>query len=241
MVGFFKGFTSKDGTFLEKLTAGLEGGIKGVIKGFTEAIDMIFVEFPAWILKTLGFTKLSENLKKYKLTDLVDPIYDAIKAFFNDPIGITKQVMGSLIKNFFGVIEESIKGIIRSIAGFLPDTLAKKILGEEEFEMMDAQRDRVEAQEDVKKGTQKLQKIVMATAELEPIEAEIAEKEQAMKQAKAFSDERKKLREEINELQKKRRQIARSVDDIYLGDPEKRASQLEKVLEEIEDASIRLS
>lgn len=239
VVGFFKGFKAEDGTFLEKLTAGLEGGIKGVIKGFTQAIDMIFIEFPAWILKTLGFTKISDNLKKYKLTDLVDPIYDAIKAFFNDPIGITKQVMGSLIKNFFGVIEESIKGIIRSIAGFLPDTLAKKILGEEEFEMMDAQRDRVEAEQDVKKGTQKLQKIVMATAELEPIEAEIAEKEQAMKQTKAFSDERKKLREEINELQKKRRQIARSVDDIYLGDPQKRASQLEKVQEEIEDASIR--
>ena len=239
VVGFFKGFTSKDGTFLEKLTAGLEGGIKGVIKGFTEAIDMIFVEFPAWILKTLGFTKLSENLKKYKLTDLVDPIYDAIKAFFNDPIGITKQVMGSLVKNFFGVIENSIKGLIRSLVSMLPDSLAKKILGEDEFEMMDAQRDRVEAEQDVKKSTYKLQKIVMATAELKPIEAELAEKQKAMSETKAFSDERKILFKEIKELEKKKREIAGSVDGVRLDTQRQRDAQLERAKEEIEEASIR--
>ena len=237
LYGFYEGFKSEEGTLMDKVGAGIVGGIKGVIKGFTSAIDMILVEFPAWILKTLGFKKISDDLKKYKLTDLVDPIFDAIKAFFNDPIGITKQVMGSLIKNFFGVIEDSIKGIIRSIAGFLPDTLAKKILGEEEFEMMDAQRDRVEAQEDLKKGTQKLQKIVLASAELETIEAQIAEKKEAQKNTSG--KEYGELRTEIRNLEKKRKQIARSVDDIYLGDPEKRASQLEKVQEEIEDASIR--
>ena len=239
LYGFYEGFKSEEGTLMDKVGAGIEGGIKGVIKGFTSAIDMILVEFPAWILKTLGFTKISDNLKKYKLTDLVDPIYDAIKAFFNDPIGITKQVMGSLVKNFFGVIENSIKGLIRSLVSMLPDSLAKKILGEDEFEMMDAQRDRVEAEQDVKKSTYKLQKIVMATAELKPIEAELAEKQKAMSETKAFSDERKILFKEIKELEKKKREIAGSVDGVRLDTQRQRDAQLERAKEEIEEASIR--
>ena len=64
-----------------------------------------------------------------------------------------------------------------------------------------------------------------------------AEKKEAQKNA--TRKEYGELRTEIRNLEKKRGQIARSVDDIYLGDPEKRASQLEKVQEEIEDASIR--
>ena len=170
VVGFFEGFKAEDGTFLEKLTAGLEGGIKGVIKGFTGAIDAIFVEFPAWILKTLGFKKISDDLKKYKLTDLVDPIFDAIKAFFNDPIGITKQVMGSLVSNFFGFIENSIRGLIRSIVGFLPDKVARTILGDEEFEMMDAQRNVKTATEDVKSAMARLQEVTTKNAEMRSLE-----------------------------------------------------------------------
>ena len=170
VTGFYEGFTSADGSFMDKLTAGIEGGVKGVIKGFTEAIDMIFIEFPAWILKTLGFKKLSDNLKKYKLTDLVDPIFDAIKAFFNDPIGITKQVMGSLVSNFFGFIEDSIRGLIRSIVGFLPDKLARKILGDEEFEMMDAQRNVKTATEDVKSAMARLQEVTTKNAEMRSLQ-----------------------------------------------------------------------
>ena len=182
VTGFYQGFTSADGSFMDKLTAGIEGGVKGVIKGFTEAIDMIFIEFPAWILKTLGFEKLSDNLKKYKLTDLVDPIYDAIKAFFKDPIGIGKQVMGDLVKNFFNVITDSIKGIIRSIAMFLPDSIAKKIIGEDEFEMADAQRDRAEATEDVKKAMVALESGTEKRAELRRLMKQ-------KKEAKVGSDE----------------------------------------------------
>lgn len=102
VMGFFEGFKAEDGSFQEKLLAGLEGGVKGVIKGFTEAIDLILVEFPAWILSNLGFDSLSENLKKYKLTDLVDPIYDAIKFFFTNIFtnpGKVFQPVADMLKN----------------------------------------------------------------------------------------------------------------------------------------------
>ena len=79
----------------------------------------------------------------------------------------------------------------------------------------------------------------MATAELKPIEAELAEKQKAMSETKAFSDERKILFKEIKELEKKKREIAGSVDGVRLDTQRQRDAQLERAKEEIEEASIR--
>ena len=86
VVGFFKGFTGtgEDATFLEKVTAGIEGGIKGVIRGITEAIDLIFIELPAWIAGKLGFDGVAEKIKEFNVTQFVDPIFNGIKKFFTD-------------------------------------------------------------------------------------------------------------------------------------------------------------
>ena len=47
-VGFFKGFTSvEEGTFLEKLNAGIRGGLQGVIDGILAGFDAIFLKLPA--------------------------------------------------------------------------------------------------------------------------------------------------------------------------------------------------
>lgn len=115
VMGFFEGFKAEDGTFAEKLLAGIEGGVKGVIKGFTEAIDLILIEFPAWILKKLGFNKLSENLKKYKLTDLVDPIYDAIKFFFTNIFTNPGKIFRPIADMLKGIPLDFMKTILQAV------------------------------------------------------------------------------------------------------------------------------
>ena len=102
VVGFYEGFKGEEGSLLDKLTAGLEGGIKGVIKGFTEAIDLIFIELPAWIAGKLGFEGVSEKLKEFSLTALVDPAWEAVKNFFKsamDDPSATFAELGNTLKN----------------------------------------------------------------------------------------------------------------------------------------------
>ena len=84
VIGFYDGFTETAGGLKEKLLGGLQGGIKGVIKGITKAIDLIFIELPAFISKKLGFEEFSKTLKEFNLTQLVDPAFEAVKNFFRE-------------------------------------------------------------------------------------------------------------------------------------------------------------
>ena len=89
-MGFYEGFAEETSDSLkDKLMAGLEGGVLGVIKGITDAVDMVFIDLPAWILGKLGFEGVAENLKQFSLTALVDPIWEGIKGTFKfafDPV-----------------------------------------------------------------------------------------------------------------------------------------------------------
>lgn len=115
VVGFYKGFTGEDGSFLKKLKEGIDGGIKGVIKGFTDAIDLIFFKLPAWIMEKLGFKGLAKKLRKFSLSELVDPAWEAIKNFFknlfNDPAG----TLGSTITGAADMVNDFLKSVLRSI------------------------------------------------------------------------------------------------------------------------------
>ena len=108
VVGFYKGFSGAEGSLMDKLGAGLEGGIRGIIKGITEAIDLIFVQFPAWIMGKLGFEDTANQLKEFSVTALVDPIWDGIKGFFKkiftgDFMGALGDI-GDIYKNLYGYI-----------------------------------------------------------------------------------------------------------------------------------------
>jgi hypothetical protein len=87
VTGFYEGFT-KDGeaSFTKKLINGIEGGVLGFIKGFTDAIDFILFGLPAWIAGKLGFDGVAECLKEFSLTALVDPAWEAVKDFFTTTI-----------------------------------------------------------------------------------------------------------------------------------------------------------
>lgn len=124
ITGFYQGFTGTDKEgILGKLGAGVEGGIKGVIKGFTQAIDLIFIDFPAWILDKLGFSKIAANLRKYKLTDLVDPIFDAIKFFFTNIFTNPGAVFAPIANMLKNIPLDFMKTILQAV---LPDPNAFK-------------------------------------------------------------------------------------------------------------------
>jgi hypothetical protein len=108
VTGFYEGFTNEEGGLIDKLLAGIEGGILGVIKGITDAIDLIFVKLPAWIMEKLGFEDTAASLSDFSFTALVDPIWDGIKGFFKklftgDFMGALSDI-GDLYKTLYGFI-----------------------------------------------------------------------------------------------------------------------------------------
>jgi hypothetical protein len=108
VTGFYKGFTGEDGSLTDKLLAGIEGGVKGVIKGITDALDLIFVKLPAWIMKKLGFEDAAESFSDFSFTALVDPIWEGIRGFFKklftgDFMGALSDI-GDLYKTLYGFI-----------------------------------------------------------------------------------------------------------------------------------------
>ena len=73
---------------------------------------MIFIELPAWIAEKLGFGGLASSLREFSITELVDPIWDAIKKFFKTLFSGDIVGAGSMI---VGGTTDFIKSIIRSI------------------------------------------------------------------------------------------------------------------------------
>ena len=115
VVGFYEGFTGEDGSFLDKITAGIEGGILGVIKGITDAIDLLLIDLPAWFLEKLGFDGVADKLREFSLSALVDPAWEAVKGFFtgmfNDP-GSTLMSIGAGIGD---MATEFLKTLLRMV------------------------------------------------------------------------------------------------------------------------------
>ena len=128
-VGFGKGFFGTEGTFGQKLLAGLEGGILGLITGITDAIDLVFIKFPAWIAEKLGFDGLAETIRSFSLTKLVTDMWQGIKMLFTDG-GKGFKIMGSMIKDMIllqvakigNFLEEAFYGLITMIQN-IPDKL----------------------------------------------------------------------------------------------------------------------
>ena len=121
VVGFYEGFTSEEGSMMDKVTAGIEGGLLGVVKGITEAIDLIFIKLPAWILEKLGFDGAAEGLREFSLTELIDPAWEAIKGFFKNLFNDPKGTLMGAASSFGDMAGELMKTILRAV---LPDPTA---------------------------------------------------------------------------------------------------------------------
>ena len=118
LYGFYTGFKEASGGLMERLGAGIEGGIKGVIKGFTEAIDLILFKLPAWLLEKLGFEGIAEKLSDFSLTALVDPAWEAMKEFFRNAFNNPSDTMVNVASSISDMGERFMKMILQ---GILPD------------------------------------------------------------------------------------------------------------------------
>ena len=117
-VGFYEGFTKDKGDLLEKLKSGFEGGIKGVIKGFTDAIDLLFFKIPAFFAEKLGFEEASKKLKEFSLTALVDPAWESVKNFFKEAFTNPTSKISAITANVGNMSESFLKSALRFV---LPD------------------------------------------------------------------------------------------------------------------------
>jgi len=62
-----------------RIMDGLEGGVKEFIKGIADAIDLLFLDLPGWILGKLGFENVSKYLMDLNIGEMVDPVWNWIK------------------------------------------------------------------------------------------------------------------------------------------------------------------
>jgi|TARA_B100000035_G_scaffold314327_1_gene330310 hypothetical protein len=163
--GFYDGFTGEEGDLSDKVLAGLEGGFLGVVKGITEAFDLLFINIPAWLLEKMGFTNVAEVLRGFSLTDLVDPVWNGIKgivSFVGDQfmnmkdiivgaftIELTKIVNGfknaftklsTFIQNLgdelYIMLSKSLQFNFPGIVGKVPDFLPDFMGGGKEIQIM---------------------------------------------------------------------------------------------------------
>lgn len=110
-VGFFEGFTSEEGTFLEKLNAGIRGGIQGVIDGILEGFDFLFAELPALILDFFGLKNAAEFLRSMKIAPIFDNLVNVV-------VGVVDTIINnfSLLKDAVALTFDA--GITRVVNGF---------------------------------------------------------------------------------------------------------------------------
>lgn len=115
--GFYDGFTGEEGTMSDKILAGIEGGFVGVIKGITEAFDLLFVTIPAWLLEKFGMQNAAEVLRGFSLTALVDPVWAGIKGivtFVGDQfINMKDIIVGSFTIQLTRIVNGFKKGFER--------------------------------------------------------------------------------------------------------------------------------
>lgn len=114
-VGFYEGFTGDKGDLLEKLKSGFEGGIKGVIKGFTDALDLLFFKIPAFFAEKLGFEEASKKLKEFSLTALVDPAWESVKNFFKEAFTNPTSKISAITANVGNMAESFLKSALRFV------------------------------------------------------------------------------------------------------------------------------
>lgn len=85
--GFYKGFTEveldEDGneitkSFGDKMLAGIEGGLDGVMKGIVEGFQLLFVELPKWLLTKAGLDM--SWMDNIDLWNIISPVWDFVKA-----------------------------------------------------------------------------------------------------------------------------------------------------------------
>lgn len=121
--GAITGFTEAEGGIISKLFGAFEGGIKGIITGILEGVDVLkdIVTFvPRKVLEYLGFGEIAQKIKDFSLADSFNSVYDGAKNFiknFGENFGNLISGAGSFIKaSFKSAITDRIKNTFESLA-----------------------------------------------------------------------------------------------------------------------------
>ena len=128
--GAFEGWTQSDAdSFSGKAKDALEGGVIGIFKGFTEAIDLL-INFGGFIADKFGLDGVAKLMKDFSLTDMVEPAYNAVKKFIKDLF--TGEI--NPFKTLFSKIGEmlpSVDTIKSMVYSFLPSFLQPASIDEQ--------------------------------------------------------------------------------------------------------------
>jgi hypothetical protein len=174
-----------------RIMDGLEGGVKGVIKGIVDAIDLLFLDLPGWILGKLGFENVSKFLMDLNIGEMVDPVWNWIK---NIP---------TMIMDLIPTAEQLKQFVINTIAALPGGYYVLKAIGaggpELDFAKKNADIEEARAQRQEEIG--RIQRSL--TGENEYYGSEESGRESSRKKLK-------ELQEEIAQLEKERDEAGRA-------------------------------
>ena len=123
LFGAIRGFMGTEGSFVDKLWGALEGGIMGIVTGVTDALDLIVVTIPAWIIEKLGFEGAAEKLRGFSITSLVENLWESIKGLFNGGIDGLTTTLKNIPDYLYMAAQKYLKISIPEISVKLPDFL----------------------------------------------------------------------------------------------------------------------
>ena len=124
--GAIDGFTSQEGSFVDKLIAGLFGGLKGLINGLIMMPLDLLKDGVSWIAEKLGFSEFSGMLDSFSFQELFSGMIDGLKDMV---LGIkdwfVENLSPSAIVDKLGSIGDSISQFIKELLrSILPDPTA---------------------------------------------------------------------------------------------------------------------
>jgi len=124
--GFIDGFKNQEGNLFNKLTAGIIGGISGVLQGLIGIPLDLLKKGVSFIAGKLGFSSFAEKLEAFSFKALIGKIFDGLNNIWQGIIDFFTNMFSKegraanmeKLGNIAGGINDFIKKILRAI---LPD------------------------------------------------------------------------------------------------------------------------
>lgn len=130
--GAFKGFQKESTSTLGTIFNVLEGGILGIVKGITGAVDMLIdwaTFIPRKVLELVGLDGVAKAIKNFSITDSFMAIYNGLKSFVTNFSGNILS-MGDAVGDFFKGIKIGVMNMMDKVLTFImniPDKIISKL------------------------------------------------------------------------------------------------------------------
>lgn len=133
ITGFIDGFIKTKGNIVDKILAGLRGGVKKFLDGLIGGIFDIMKSLVSWSAGALGFKEIEKALDSFKFGDIIDKIgigLGYVMKFAGNimtSLGEATGIFSKIAKAFGGIIGKlawpitAILGVFDFITGFIKD------------------------------------------------------------------------------------------------------------------------